>query len=436
MNIHFSNLWNQLKTNFWLIPVIMTTTAFFLSYWTLNLDQSIEFKNFYFFSIWKGGSEGARGLLSAIAGSIITITGVVFSITTVSLALASNQYGSKLLPNFIRDIGNQIVLGTFISTSIYTLLVLRTVRGQGVDDDFNTFVPNLSITISIGLAIISLIMLIYFIHHLSVKIQSTDIISRVAGDLIHLIETSMPNNSIKNESNFFNETINCQEAITSSKIGYLQVIDYEKLYHLAKKNHLLLEIDVRSGCFLKNGHVLAKANKILTPKLKKSISKAFVIGRGRSPIQDIEYAVDQLVTIALRSLSSNANDTFTTNTCIDYLGAALCLICDKQLTPPFYFKNSYTKLLSNQETFEGLIDACFNQIRQYSTTHPSVLIRLLETLSSILLYTQTLEQRMALNKHAQMIKNLDKYQIEEQDRKDIQSRYRLFQVEFERLVTI
>lgn len=430
--MYLSNLWNQLKTSFWFLPAVMAVAAFIFSLLTLNWDRSLESKDLYSFSVWRGGPDGARGLLSTIAGSVITITGVVFSITTVALALASNQYGSKLLPNFIRDWGTQIVLGTFISTSIYTLLILRTIRGQGLNGNASAFVPNLSITVSVGLAILSLIMLIYFIHHLSVRIQSTDIIARVSRELIHLIETSMHNQDEKDTEIPF-EDGECQEAITSSKIGYLQAIDYKVLYDLAKKNQFIMEIHIRSGHFIRERMVLAHVSSNQPEKIKKSIIKAFVIKKERSPTQDIEYAIDQLVAIALRSLSLNANDTFTANTCIDHLGAALCSICHKELNPFFYEKNSYVRLLSKQETFEGLVDACFNQIRQYSSKNPSILIHILETLSSILSCTQTPDQKKALKKHASMIKNLGNHLIEEQDRKDVQIRYDQFNSEFEKL---
>jgi uncharacterized membrane protein len=425
MNIHLTNLWNQLKTSFWFIPALMTIAAFIFSFVTLNWDKS-DYTHLY--SVWQGGAEGARELLSTIAGSVITITGVVFSITTVALALASNQYGSKLLPNFIRDWVTQIVLGTFISTSIYTLLILRTIKGHG--DNTDTFIPNFSITVSMGLAILSLSMLIYFIHHLSVRIQSIDIISRVSGDLIHLIETLMQNQDEKIEQKIGRE---CQEAITSSEIGYLQVIDYNRLYGLARKNKFIMEIDIRSGHFIRKGTVLAKVNLSLPEKIKKSIVKAFLIEKERSPTQDLEYAIYQLVAIALRSLSVNSNDTFSANSCIDHLGAALCLICQKDLKPFYYENNSYIKLMSKQETFEGIVDASFNQIRQFGSKNPSILIHLLETLTSILSCANTPTQKSALKKHASMIKNLENNLSEEQDRKDIQKRYEQFNSELERL---
>lgn len=433
MNVYLINLWNKLKTSFWLLPAIMTAAAFLLSFITLNLDRSLDSSQLSGYSIWQGGAEGARELLSAIASSIITITGVVFSITTVALALTSNQYGSKLLPSFIRDLGTQIVLGTFTATSIYALLILRTVRRDDANDAFHAFTPNLSITVSIGLAILSLSMLIYFIHHLSVRLQSEDIIARVSQDLMSMIENAMEDLDWEIKSDQFAPEKAYLE-ILSPEMGYLQAINYEKLLKIAKSKQFIIEIDIRAGHFIRKGVSLARIfTAHLLEKEKAFISSAFIIGKERNLTQDLEYAIDQLVAIAIRSLSLSKNDPFTANACIDYLGAALCLICQKNLNPIHYNENSYIRLTSKQETFEGLIDASFNQIRQYGASIPSVLIRLLETLSSILDCAAKQDQRAALKKHALMIKSLGDRLEEEKDQQDVRERFHQFNLKFEEL---
>jgi len=431
MNIHFSNLWNQLRANFWLLPALMTLAAFGLSFLTINWDRNLDNQDVSIYSIWQGGAEGARQLLSAIASSIITITGVVFSLTIVSLGLASTQYGSGILRNFMKDIGTQIVLGTFISTSIYALLILRTIRG-----DVHPFIPNLSITISLGFALLSLSMLIYFIHHLSVRLQSSDIIVRIANDLNHMIEDTLKDDcSIQkiNKDNHHEKEYKIE--ILSSKIGYLQAVEYQLLINIAQKKQFAMELYVRPGSFIRKESLLAKvASPDLTEQVKQSIYKAFLIGKERNSTQDIEYMIDQLVAIALRALSKNANDNFTANSCIDQLGAALCLISKKELNPPYYANNSYIKLISQLVTFEGLIDASFNQIRQHASFNPSILIHLLETLLSILTCTQTYDQKNSLKKHAIMIENAGNRLLEEKDRLDVKERSHKFNLEFEKRI--
>jgi len=431
MNIYFSNLWNRLRANFWLLPTLMALFIFGLSFLTIYWDRNFENQDFLFYSIWQGDAEGARQLLFAIASSIMTITGVVFSLTIVSLSLASTQHGSGIIGNFMKDIGTQIVLGTFISTSIYALLILRTVRGN-----VHPFIPNLSITVSLGLAILCLSMLVYFIHHLSVGLKSSDIILRITNDLNHVIKDSLKDYcSIKKISkNNDNEKENKFE-ILSTKIGYLQAIEYQSLIDIAQKNQFTIELYVHPGSFLRQESLLAKiASSDLTEEVKQSIYKSFLIGKERNSTQDIEYMIDQVVTIALRSLSKNANDTFTANYCIDQLGAALCLICKKELNPPYYANNSYIKFISGPITFEGLIDASFNQIRQHGSLNPSILIHLLETLLSILPYTQTYDQKNSLKKHAIMSENAGNRLLEERDRLDVKGRFDKFNLEFEKRI--
>jgi uncharacterized membrane protein len=105
-------------------------------------------------------ADGAREVLSTIAGSMVTVAGVVFSITIVALSYASSQYGPRVLTNFMSDRGNTITLGTFIATFLYSLMVLRTIRGG--DDEF---VPQYSVIVAMLLAVCSIGVLIYFIHH-------------------------------------------------------------------------------------------------------------------------------------------------------------------------------------------------------------------------------------------------------------------------------
>jgi uncharacterized membrane protein len=148
----FYNLWFHVRSSLWFVPSIMVLVAIGLSFATVSIDIASELQWKAFGSIYSGGPEGGRAVLSTIAGSMIGITGVVFSITIVALTLVSSQFGPRLLRNFMGDVGNQIVLGTFIATFVYCLLVLRVVRSV----DERTFVPYTSIFCGMLLALASL----------------------------------------------------------------------------------------------------------------------------------------------------------------------------------------------------------------------------------------------------------------------------------------
>ena len=181
--------WDYLRGTYWAVPSAMAAAAVGLSVAMIQLDEATTATMLERWSwVYTGGPEGARAVLSTIAASMITVAGVTFSITIVALTLASQQFGPRLLKNFLRDLGNQIVLGTFVSTYLYCLLVLRTVRGSDAEE----FVPHLAVTVGVVLAILSLGVLIFFIHHVATSIQASRIIANVANDLELAIERMFP----------------------------------------------------------------------------------------------------------------------------------------------------------------------------------------------------------------------------------------------------
>ncbi|MDV2993798.1 MAG: hypothetical protein N4J56_003452 [Chroococcidiopsis sp. SAG 2025] len=188
-NVKLGKLWDRLHSSYWFLPTTMAVLAIALAFTMLSLDRA----GFYgplekWGWIYTGGANGAREVLSSVAGSVISVAATAFSITIVALQLAASNYSPRLLRNFMQDTGNQLVLGTFIGTFIYCLLVLRTVRGDG--DDYDSFVPQLAVTVGILLALASIGVLIFFIHHASTIIQASHIIMEASHDLHQAIDIS------------------------------------------------------------------------------------------------------------------------------------------------------------------------------------------------------------------------------------------------------
>lgn len=170
--------WERLRTNFWFVPSLMALATAGFSYGVTRIDANRPGHDLMGL-LWSGGADGARSLLSTIASSMITVAGTVFSITIAALTLAGSQFGWRLLRNFTRDLGNQIVLGTFVSTFLYCLLTLRTVRSE----DEGGFVPHVSVTCAVVFAVASVGVLIYFIDHMARSIQAESLIADIAADL-------------------------------------------------------------------------------------------------------------------------------------------------------------------------------------------------------------------------------------------------------------
>lgn len=431
MGTKFSKLLDSLHSSFWFIPTFMVVLAIRLSFLTIQIDQStktdIAGELGWAYSL---GPSGSRAILSAIAGSMVSVATTAFSITIVALQLASSQFGPRLLRNFMRDTGNQIVLGTFISTFVYSLMVLRTINGV----EENEFVPHIAVTCGIGLAISSIGVLIYFIHHSAASIQVDHVVSKVGHELDEVINRLFPKQIGRGASKHRQElsasdipvTFDCDTClIPAASSSYVQAVDTDQLMQIATESNILLQLQRRPGDFVIKGSPLALVyfTAAVRKKLVEQINDAFVLGSQRTEQQDIEFSfsINQLVEIAARALSPGINDPFTAVRCIDQLSAALCHLVQKEIPSAYrYDDQEKLRVIAEPVTFVGVTDAAFNQIRQYGQTSVAVTMRLLEAIAVIASFTHTEADRAALLRHANMIERGSQEGIvEELDRKDV-----------------
>ena len=413
----------------------MAVIAIALAFGMLTLDRTGYYGTLQKWGwIYVGGTNGAREVLSSVAGSIISVAATAFSITIVALQLAASNYSPRLLRNFMQDTGNQIVLGTFISTFVYCLLVLRTIRGEG--DDYSSFVPQLSVTVGLLLALASIGVLIYFIHHAATIIQVSHIVMEASTDLHRAIDRLFPENLGRSlpKSKPYSQAVPAnfeQDAcpIKAKNSGYIQGIDNEKLMQIACERKLLLQIKSRPGRFVVQGSdlVMVFPGECVNRKLCDQINDAFIFGRQRTEQQDVEFPINQLVDIALRAISPGINDPTTVIECIDQLSAGLSYLAQREIPSAYrYDDDNNLRVIAEPFTFAGLTDAAFNQIRQYGKSDVGVIIRVLEAITTIATYTRNQQDKAALLRHAQMIKQ-DSFESvsQEQDKKDIEQRYQI-----------
>jgi len=382
--------------------------------------------------LYTGGPEGARTILSTIAGSMITVTGVVFSITIVALTLASSQFGPRLLRNFMQDRTNQVVLGIFIATFVYCLLILQSV--SSIEETI--FVPNISVSFSVALALINVGVLIHFIHHISTSIQAESVISSVNSEMLDNIQRLFPDEigdeaedrEKESEEQRSNQNwIENAYRIESKTHGYLQAIDNEGLLEIAQENDLLIYLPHRPGEYIIKGNPLVLIEQSIESGggVESSLINSFIIGPQRTPEQDAEFTIHQLVEVALRALSPGINDPFTAISCIDRLTSAICDLTHRAFPSPYrYDDDESLRIIAKAVTFEGIIDAAFDQIRQYGESSVAVTIRLLEALKTIADHSRVPEHKKVIYRQAEMIVRTSKLSNHgEKDKDDIQDRY-------------
>lgn len=419
---------DRIRSSFWFLPSLMAMFAVALAFGMVELDQYLQHGDELPALAWAygGGAESASAVMQTIAGSMITIAGVVFSLTLVALSLASSQFGPRLLRNFMRDSTNQIVLGTFVATFLYCLLVLRAIRYSGD----GPFVPHLSVTLGVAFALASLWVLIYFIHHVSVSIQADEIIARIAKEMAGSIERVFPQQlgaaspaGVRPPPGFDSGAV----AVAADRDGYLQIINVDELLSLATDHDAVLEIQRRPGHYVVRGEPLIRLWpwQRIDRELACRVNSAFVLGTQRTPTQDFEYSLLQLVEVAVRALSPGINDPFTAIRCIDRLGSALCCLSQREMPSPYRMDGQqHLRIIAPTIGFSAMLDAAFNQIRQNARANAAVSIRLLEMLAIIARAADRSEDLSAVCRHADMVHAGAKEALPEAgDRFDVRQRY-------------
>jgi uncharacterized membrane protein len=376
------NVMILLRGQMWLIPAIMMALGLALAYVLVNhglLFRTIEDTDLWW--VYGGDASSARDLYSSLLTGLITMTSLVVSITFVILTLAANQLGPRLIATFMADRQIQLVIGLFLSTILYVLIVLRTLEDELGRDD----VPHIAVTVGSGLTIICLITLLFYLHKIARSILADNVIEMAANDLSRNARDILPSELGGAQDAFPPPEVHGGTSVSLGRSGYIQTIDYEKLVELARKNDFVLKIDVRAGHFvLKRGdHVRVHHDAEPDQEILKRIRKAFVIGETRTPAQDLEYGIHQLVEIALRALSPSINDPFTAIVVINRLGAALENILARQPLPcVLRDKDGEIRVIATRLN-EGAVDAAFDLIREAGAGQPLILLRIADVLKQL-----------------------------------------------------
>jgi uncharacterized membrane protein len=415
----------------WLVPTIEVIVAAGLFVATYAIDRR-AYHGHVTLPAWvnNGSADAARQILTAIAAAVITVVGLVFSITIVALTLASTQFGPRMFRNFIRDRGTQVTLGTFVATFVFAVLALGSIS-HGARGDF---VPHLCITVALGLVLASLGVLIYFIHHMARSIQLPEVIASIARDLALAIEaeaiagTGTGNGheagpSIAELQRRLEET---GAAIPAPRSGYLQFVAYDTLVGIATEADAVVRLLHRPGHFVVEGLPLARVwPGEAAEQITRSLERAHFTGPNRTLAQDLTFAIDQLVEIAIRALSPAVNDTFTALTCIDWLSDGLCKISSRW-NPSVVQRDGRgnVRVIPADVSYSRFVERAFDKIRQTSRGMPAVMIRQLDSLAKVMAYTTAPDQRAVLIEQADMIlRSSDESVPEPADRADVRRRH-------------
>ncbi len=375
----------------WPIPAVAVAVAVFLGIWLPSLDSAYD-ENIptairaYLFG---GGPDAARAVLQSIAGSLITVTSLTFSLTVVSLQLASSQFSPRLLRTFTSDRFVHWTLALFLGTFAYSLTVLRTIRTAA--DQQSEFVPDVAVTVAFVFAIASVVGLVLFLAHLTREIRVETMMRKVQAETIETVNVVYP----EDPSGRLPDPRAAETAvpIEADSSGFLTSVDPQILVGAAKKARAIVRIDVDPGSSLIAGVPFATAwtddrrdhfSDEELKDLKAAIARAVGTGFERTTAQDPAYGFRQLADVAARALSPGINDPTTAVHVLAHLSSLLCLLVDRDMRDRILADDDGTaRAILALPGFASLLELSIAQARRYGLQDPEVAVRIITLLQEV-----------------------------------------------------
>lgn len=377
--------WVRVRDSLWALPGAMTLGCAVLAVALVQFEASGHAP--WAAEVWwlfRGGSSAARGVLGAIAGSLITVTGVVFSVTIVALQLASSQYSPRVLHGFIRDRPNQIVLGVLIGTFTYALLVMRTILSAA--DDREVFVPSLAVTTGIALLLASVAALIYFIDHSARSIRVEIIVQRQTEHTRRQIEHVFPETGApQGRDGAAIVPAGPATQVPADGGGYVQAIATDALLAVATEHDLIVALEHGVGAFVLPGEPIARVwPHDRAAAVEPAVRGAVVLGHERTPDEDVEFGFVGISDIAMRALSPGIHDPTTAILCVNRLAELLVLLA-RRAQPARVVRDDAgaRRVLVPHPTFDAAVAAAFDGPARAGAGELTFVVHLLRTIARI-----------------------------------------------------
>ncbi|GAA0284077.1 DUF2254 domain-containing protein [Alteraurantiacibacter aestuarii] len=426
--------WARLNANYWFYPALFSIIGAALALALIYLDRNG-------FAAWVNDlswitparPDGASNMLTVIAGSMIAVASTVFSITIVAVSYASGTYGPRLLTNFMEDKGNQLSLATFIGTFVYSITVLRTIRGEdesaaSAADAASTalpgFVPQLSLLVAYALMALSIAVLVYFLNHVPSGIRINNVLKGIGQRLIEGIEETYPDPGGEDDGQDRPQG----KAILAHRPGYVQLIEFTELAAIGAKEDCDIILRVRTGDFVHPGMALLQVSGCDdTDAIRQALLDNFTLGASRTPEQDPQFLIDELVEIGLRALSPGINDPFTAITALHWLGAATSELGCRRLTKLICPDDDGScRVHPLPDDFAHYVARGFGAIRSAVATNPIAAKVMLDTLRNAAAPIRDLKRIAILHREGVLLRDQARLSLGGPDLAEVEERFTSF----------
>ncbi|WP_219815716.1 DUF2254 domain-containing protein [Arthrobacter sp. SX1312] len=380
----------SLRVQLWPVPLIAVIIALVLGQALPYLDRQLDDSMPPVVSgiLFGGGPEAARSLLETIASSTITVTSLTFSLTVVTLQLASSQFSPRLLRTFTRDRFVHNTLALFLATFVFALTVLRSIRVETSAGP--AFVPEIAVTTAFALTISSVVGLVLFLAYLARQIRVETMLRDVHRETDKTLERVFPEHDSRRPSVRTPE--GRPDAVRAPSSGFLTRIDTGALLSAAERLDAFVSVDVAPGASLVAGVPVARVwDAQAVPldgdrlaELTETVSRSLRTDFERTSTQDPSFGLQQLLDVTDKALSPGVNDPTTAVHALSHISAILCSLTDRTTGPvTLYDSNDRARLNLTLPSFAQLLDLVMDQLITYAFTDPRTAGRSIAMLSEI-----------------------------------------------------
>lgn len=367
-------LWTRLRNSLWALPLAFCLGGAALAIGALRIRPRPGGDPVWW--LYSGNAADASTFIAHLLSAMITMSTLAISITMVVLTLAAQSLGPRLISIFMSDNRTKLSLGLLLGTVVYLLLVLRSIAGA------TTSVPNLAVTLAVALSLLSVLTLPFFVHHLATAIVADTVVERVGAELDRQIYLLPPRKDEDERGLTAREEAAFQKAaspVSASTAGYIRAIHYAAICKAVAEHDAEVLLAAKPGALLLEGETFGwiKSKRGAHKEIVDALERNLILGADRSPAQDLEYSIRQLVEIALRALSPGINDPHTASAVVDRLATSLALLMKRRSEAGVWRdEKGNARIYRPSTNFSALLSAAFTEIRQAGANVPTVLLKL------------------------------------------------------------
>lgn len=396
------------RSPLWLWPTGSGVAAFAVA---LPLARFRPARGSAWAALWPGDVDSAATALQAVATTSVTVTTLTFSLTVVTLQLASQQFSPRLLRRYARDSATKTVLTVLTCTFVFAITTLSFLGAQKP-------VPAPALVTAMVLGVASLAAVLAYLTHIVREVRVDSMMRAVHEETATAIGMFYPARDdprpLSPGEVDLDEAAGAMVSATSS--GFVRLVDVPALVECARRHGVLVRLDARPGDLVVAHSPLATVwarggpgvapPEAVTDETAAAINATVTIAYERTLDQDVAFGFRQLEDIAVKAMSPGINDPVTAVAAVGHMADLLVRLADRRLGPTLHLDSEgEARAIVPDRDMRYYLDLACGQLRRFAAGEPTVLAALLRMLRDLAVVVRDGEHRDEVRRAADAVRD-------------------------------